>query len=247
MIARRLGPLAGALALVVAGCTSSGAPGASTAPSVAPPSAAGSPSAASPGPSPDHALVTAFLERLRDPAARYRVDQTLSVVVGQAASKATSHSDVSGDDRLTVSDSTIGGETTHTEFLQTDGEAYERRGEEEWRAVGPAQALPQPFAFLDASDMRYAGRRIAGGEFLESFSLVQPIPIGGAVAESLGVTGGMASVVLFDCFLLRDGSPVRVEVGLQLTQADGSAAGYSTIEQDYSEFGGDIVVEPPVG
>jgi hypothetical protein len=95
--------------------------------------------------------------------------------------------------------------------------------------------------------MRYAGRQIEGGEFLESFSLAQAIPIGGAVAESLGVAGGTASVVLFDCFLLRDGSPVRVEVGLQLSAADGSAAGYSTIDQDYSEFGGEIVVDPPVG
>jgi hypothetical protein len=244
MNARRLGPIAGALALIVAGCTSSAG---STAPSVAPSSAVGSTSSPSPVPSADPALVTAFLEHVRDPGARYRVDQTLEVVVGQASSKATSHSDVSGEDRLIVTDSTVGGETTHTESLQVDGEAYERRGDEDWRAVGPAEALPQPFPFLQASDMRYAGRQIEGGEFLESFSLGQAIPIGGGVAETLGVTGGTASVVLFDCFLLRDGSPVRVEVGLQLSAADGSAAGYSTIEQDYSEFGDEIVVEPPVG
>jgi hypothetical protein len=244
VIAARRGLAAGALVLLVAGCTSSAA---STVPTAAPPSAASSASAASPRPSPDQALITAFLKQLRDPAASYRVDQTVNVVVGESASTATSHSDVSGDDRLTVSDSTVGSETTHSEYLQADGEAYERRGEDDWRALGPAQALPEPFPFLDASDMRSAGRQIQGGEFLESFTLAQVIPIGGTVAESLGVPGGSASVVTFDCFLLGDGSPVRVEVGLELSKADGSAAGYSTIEQDYSEFGGDIVVEPPVG
>ncbi len=241
--------VAGALVLMVlAGCTSSGAsPVASTAPSAAPRAAPGSATATSSGPSSDLTLVTTFLERLRDPAASYRVDQTVNVVVGQAASEATSHSDVSGADRLTVSDSTVGGETTHSEYLVTNGEAYQRSGEEDWRAVGPAQALPPPFPFLEASYMRSAGRQLAGGEFLESFSLAQVIPIGGAVAESFGVTGGTASVVTFDCFLLGDGSPARIEVGLQLTKADGSTAGYSTIEQDYSEFGGDVVIEPPVG
>ncbi len=233
-----------AIALIVAGCTSSAA---STAPSPVAPSPAGSASGIAPSPSADPALVTTFLKRLRDPAARYRVDQTLDVVVGQASSTAKSHSDVSGDDRLVVSDSTVGGKTTHSEYLQADGEAYQRVGDEDWRSVGPAQAMAVPFSFLKASDLRSTGRQVQAGEFLEAFSLAQVIPIGEAVAESLGVTGGTANVVLFDCFLLGDGSPVRVQVGLQLSAADGSDAGYSTIEQDYSEFGGDIVVEPPVG
>ena len=52
---------------------------------------------------------------------------------------------------------------------------------------------------------------------------------------------------MFDCFLQPDGSPVRVVLEYQLSGADGSPAGYGSIEQEYSEFGGDIVVEPPVG
>lgn len=58
--------------------------------------------------------------------------------------------------------------------------------------------------------------------------------------------GGSASIVAFDAFLQTDGSPIRLEVGFQLTGADGSAAGHGTIAQDYADFGGEVVVDPPV-
>jgi hypothetical protein len=244
MSATRRWLTAWAIGLTVVGCSSSAA---SPAPSPVAPSPVASASGVAPSPSAAPALVTVFLERLRDPAARYRLDQTVDVVVGQATTSATSHSDVSGADRLVVTDRTVGGETTHSEYLQADGEAYQRLGEEDWRSVGQAQALAVPFSFLKASNLHSTGRQVQAGEFLEAFSLAQVIPIGEGVAESLGVAGGTANVVLFDCFLLGDGSPVRVQVGLQLSAADGSDAGYSTIEQDYSEFGGDIVVDPPIG
>ncbi len=60
------------------------------------------------------------------------------------------------------------------------------------------------------------------------------------------MTGGSASIIVFDAFLQPDGSPVGIQLGLQLTGADGSTAGYATIVQDYADFGGDVVVEPPV-
>lgn len=82
---------------------------------------------------------------------------------------------------------------------------------------------------------------------VEAFSLTAAIPIGKPVAESLGVMGGTASVVVFDCYLRDDGIPVRLENGLQLDAADGTTAGNGTIVQDYAEFGGEVVVEPPVG
>ncbi len=236
------------VSVVVAGCASGSSPSDIASPSVAASTAEPSTaSSASPSVDRSETLAAAFLERIRDPGARYRLDQTLTVVIGQASSEAISHSDVAGADRLIISENTVGGATTHSEYLQTAGVAFERTGDEDWRAVGPAQEPQVPFPFLSVSDMRYGGREIKGGAFLDAFSLAKDIPIGASVAESLGVMGGSASIVVFDCFVQPDGSPVRVEVGFQLDAADGSAAGYGTIMQDYAEFGGDIVVEPPIG
>lgn len=235
--------------LAAACATGASSPAPTVAPSVAPPSVAASPgSTGSPGPERTGAMAAAFLERIRDPNARYRLDQVLTVVVGQETSESTSHTDVAGADRLIVSDNSVrGGQSTHSEYLQTEGTAFERTGDQDWRAIGPAAEPEVPFPFLTADDMRYAGREITGGQFLDSFSLVESIPIGASVAESLGVMGGTASIVTFDCFVYTDGSPVRIEIGFQLSAADGSSAGYGSIVQDYAEFGGDVVVEPPVG
>ena len=235
------------LSAVVAGCASagSGSPGSggsSAAATVVPFFG----SASSPVPDPGAKLATTFLARIRDPAARFRLDQTLTVVIGQNSSKAVSHSDVAGADTMVVSDSTVGGKTTHSEYLQSGGTAFERSAGGDWRATGPASARGDPFPFLDATDMRYAGRVVKAGEFLESLSLGQAVQLGTPLAESLGVTGGSASIVVFDAFLQVDGSPVGIQLGLQLTGADGSTAGYGTIVQDYADFGGDVVVEPPV-
>jgi hypothetical protein len=245
------GRLAGSavLVLTLAACadgTASPAPSAApTGVSSAAPSAAGSASAA---PGRSAALAEAFLERIRDPEARYRLDQTLTVVVGQETSESRSHTDVDGADRWIVSDNSVrGGAATHSEYLQSDGLAFERFDDQDWRAIGPASAPEVPFPFLEANDLRYGGREISGGQFLDAFSLVESIPIGTAVAESLGVMGGSASVVTFDCFVYPDGSPVRIEISFLLSGSDGSSAGQGTIVQDYAEFGGDVVVEPPVG
>lgn len=247
MTARRgvvVAVLAGA---IVTGCASASAPSVSPAASpVTASSEPGSRGTGSPEPSVGAALATAFLERLRDPGARYRIDETLTVVVGQSSSKAISHSDVAGADMMVISDSTVGGTTKHSEYLQVSGTAFERSAGGDWRATGPADARQTPFPFIEATNMRYAGRQIKDAEFLESLSLAKAIPIGTAVAESLGVMGGSASIVQFDAFLQTDGTPIRVEVGFQLTGADGSAAGYGTIAQDFADFGGDVVVDPPV-
>ena len=149
---------------------------------------------------------------------------------------------------MIVSDNTVrGGATTHTEYLQTAGTAFERTSDQDWRAIGPAAEPEAPFPFLTVDDLRYTGQEITGGQFLDSFSITESIPIGASVAESLGVMGGTASVVTFDCSVYADGRPVRIEIGFQLSAADGSPAGFGSIVQDYAEFGGDVVVEPPVG
>jgi hypothetical protein len=234
-------------AVIFTGCASASAPSVNPAPSPVTPSLApGVGGAGSPGPSVGADLARSFLERVRDPDARYRVDETLTVVIGQATSKAVSHSDVDGADMMVISDSTVGGTTKHSEYLQVGGAAFDRSAGGDWHATGPADARQTPFPFIEAANMQYAGRQIKDGEFLESLSLAKAIPIGTPVAESLGVTGGSASIVLFHAFLQADGSPVRVEVGFQLTGADGSAAGYGTIAQDYADFGGDVVVKPSV-
>lgn len=233
---------------VVAGCAS--APSSSVSPAasaVAPSADAGQPGSGSPEPGTGATLATAFLERIRDPGARYRLDETLTLVVGQNSSKAVSHSDVAGADMIVISDKTVGGTTTHSEYLESGGTVFERNGGDDWHATGPVDAKDVPFPFLKASDMRYAGRQIRDAEFLESYSLAQAIPIGASIAESLGVKGGSASIVVFDAFLQTDGSPIRIEVAFQITAADGSAAGNGTIAQDYADFGGEVVVEPPVG
>ena len=239
------------LVSVVAAACSAGAtsPAPAVSASAASPSVASSPgSTGSPGPDRTTALAAAFLEQIRDPKARYRLDQTLTVTVGQQSSESKSHSDVAGADRLIVSDNTVrGGATTHSEYLQTAGTAFERTGDQDWRAIGPAAEPETPFPFLTTDDLRYQGREITGGQFLDAFSLHDSIPIGASVAESLGVTGGTASVVTFDCSVYPDGRPVRIEIGFQLSAADGSSAGFGSIVQDYAEFGGDVVVEPPVG
>jgi hypothetical protein len=238
------------LSLVVAACSAGATSPAPTVPaSAAPPSAAPSPgSTGSPGPDRTTALAASFLEHIRDPLARYRLDQALTIVVGEETSESKSHSDVAGPDRLIVSDDSVrGGATTHSEYLQTAGAAFQRTGDQDWRAIGPATEPEVPFPFLTADDLRYQGREITGGQFLDSFSLVDSIPIGTSVAESLGVTGGTASIVTFDCSVYPDGRPVRIEIGFQLSAADGSSAGYGAITQDYAEFGGNVTVEPPVG
>lgn len=237
----------GALAsLVVAACTA--APAGTVAPSVAPPPTPGPVAGSSGSPVPDHAerLAAAFLGHVQDPKARYRMDQTLTVVIGQSTSTAVSHSDVAGLDLKVVSDNTDGGTTTHVEYLQSGGSAYSRTGDEDWRAVGPAAAQPGLFPFMKGSDLRYAGHRINGGAFTNSFSLAQEIPIGTSVAEAFGVMGGTATVIAFDCFVQSDGVPLSVQMGFRLDSADGSAAGQGTIVQDYAEFGGDIVIDPPI-
>jgi hypothetical protein len=236
--------------MVVAACSAGATPPAPTVDvSAAPPSAVASPErSGSAGPDRIAALAAAFLDHIRDPTARYRLDQTLTVVVGEESSESKSHSDVAGADRLIVSDNTVrGGSTTHSEYLQTAGTAFERTGDQDWRAIGPATEPEVPFPFLTVADLRYQGRGITGGQFLDSFSLDDSIPIGSSVAESLGVTGGTASIVTFDCSVYPDGRPVRIEIGFQLSAADGSSAGYGAITQDYAEFGGDVTVAPPVG
>ena len=251
MIARRPPVLVLLLTTLVGGCSAGAGPSVSPAPSATP--------AGTSAPSPDVAssptadtgrgvtLSTAFLDLIRDPNARYRLDQTYVIVVGQGSTRSVSHTDVAGPDVMTITDLTSGETTTHTEYLQADGGAYEREGEEDWRELDAPGVRPPPFPFLKPEHLLYGGRQISGGEFLESLRLADAIPVGGAVAESLGVAGGTASVVVFDCFLQPDGSPVRVVLEYQLSGADGSPAGYGSIEQEYSEFGGDIVVEPPVG
>ncbi len=238
-------------ASMIAAACSAGAtsPAPNVSASAAPPSVAASPeSSGSSGPDRTTALAAAFLDQIRDPKARYRLDQTLTVVVGEESSESKSHSDVAGPDRLIVSDDTVrGGATTHSEYLQTAGAAFQRTGDQDWRAVGPATEPEVPFPFLTVEDLRYQGRGITGGQFLDSFSLDDSIPIGSSVAESLGVTGGTASIVTFDCSVYPDGRPVRIEIGFQLSAADGSSAGYGAITQDYAEFGGDVTVAPPVG
>lgn len=247
MTARR-GVLVAVLAgAIVTGCASASAP--SVSPAASPVTATSEPGpggTGSPEPSVGADLATSFLERVRDPDARYRVDETLTVVIGQATSTAVSHSDVDGADMMVISDTTVGGTKKHSEYLQVGGAAFDRSAGGDWRATGPADPRQTPFPFIEAADMQYAGRQIKDGEFLESLSLAKAIPIGTPVAESLGLTGGSASIVVFDAFLQADGSPIRVEVGFQLTGADGSAAGYGTIAQEYADFGGDVVIEPPV-
>ena len=241
------GPFA---SLVIAACAA--APAGIVAPSVAPPSVALPtvvPVAGSSGsPVPDHGarLASAFLDHVQDPAARYRMDQTLTVVVGQSTSSSVSHSDVAGLDLMVVSDNTANGTTTHQEYLQAAGEAYSRTGDEDWRAVGPALAQPGLYPFIKGTDLRYAGHQINGGAFTDSLSLAAAIPIGKSVAETFGVMGGTATVIAFDCFVQADGIPFSVEMGFRLDGADGSAAGYGTIVQEYTEFGGDIVIDPPI-
>ena len=248
MIYRRAAAAAGVMTVaLVAACGSASAPTASGSPSVAPSTAAPVVGGAtSPDPGRGVSLAGTFLERVNDPAARYRLDQTLTVTIGSNSSKAVSHTDADGAAMKIVSDSTVGGTTTHLEQFQADGAAYERRGSEDWRAVEPTEGQGALYPFLKVDHIRYAGRKIKAGEFLDALSLAKTITLGTAVAESLGVMGGSASIVVLDCYLHGDGSPVRIEVGFQIDAADGSTAGYGTIVQDFAEFGGDIVVEPPV-
>ena len=232
---------------LVAACASASAPTAGPPASAAPPSAGPVVGGAtSPDPGRSASLAGTFLELVNDPAARYRLDQTLTVMVGTSSSKAVSHTDAAGAAIKFVSDSTVGGETTHLEYFQADGSAYERRGTEEWRAVEPTNQQGALYPFLEVDDIKYAGRRIKAGEFLDTLTLAKTIPLGTSVAESLGVMGGSANITVLDCYVHGDGSPVRIEVGFQVDAADGSTAGYGTIVQDFAEFGGDIVVEPPV-
>ena len=46
------------------------------------------------GHGPGETLSTAFLDLIRDPNARYRLDQTYVIVVGQGSTMSVSHTDV---------------------------------------------------------------------------------------------------------------------------------------------------------
>ena len=241
-VARRLRARA-----VVVGCTSSaGVNGTQRGRAVAPPVRR---SSVAPSPSADPALVTAFLERLRDPAARYRVDQTLDVVVGQASSTASVALGRVGrrpadrlrqhrrrqDDPLGVPPGGRGG-------VRARG----RRGLARGRA-GPGDGR----AVLVPEGERPALRRSPGPRPASSSRRCrsqQAIPIGGAVAESLGVTGGTANVVAVR-LLPASATAARSASRSGSSSPAPTAAPPATapIEQDYTEFGGDIVVEPPVG
>ncbi len=163
MTARR-GTVIVPLSATLAGCASAGSgrsgPGGSSAAATPVPFFGRS---GSPEPDPGAHLATAFLERIRDPAARFQLDQTLTIVIGQNSSRAVSHSDVAGADTMVVSDSTVAGKTTHSEHLQSGGTAFERSAGGDWRATGPASARGDPFPFLDATDMRCAGRVVKAG------------------------------------------------------------------------------------
>lgn len=249
MRARRAPMIGVLLSAVVAGCASSPPSSTGPAPSVTTPTTEpGSGSSGSPDPGRGETLAAAFLGRIQDPSARYRFDETYTLVIGEGSPVvATSHTDVAGADLMIITDRTADGATTHGEYLQVGGAAFERSGDEDWRAVDLPGERQAPFVFLETTNIRYGGLEIKGGALLESLSLAEAIPIGGALADSIGVMGGSSSIVIFDCFLQGDGSPVLIEVGIQINGADGNAAGYSTIVQEYTEFGGDVVVAPPIG
>lgn len=239
----------GILLAVLLACSAQASllPSSSPTPAVASPSPAPS-VGGSPTPDPGLARITRFLDRIRDADVAYRVAQTYELRLGDQRSTTTTHTDVSGADTYSTSDTTSGDETLHEEIATVGGRIYELGSDGEWTIAGQQDTSNLPFQFLDAGNLSDHGRGLHGGQLLSHLGLIDPVPLSSAVAEDLGVSGGSAQIVGFDVFAASDGRPVFIELTFSVMSSAGDTVGIGTIEQTYTDFDAEIVVTaPPIG
>ena len=198
-------------------------------------------------------LTARFLEAIESPDVRFRATQTTSITIGEVLVTQVITNEVVGQDaHITVSVSREGAETETSEVALIDGASYARQGSGPWQPSTVAAdwaGVGRVFSFIDGETMQAMGRELHGGLFVDRLALKEPVPIDQAVRDTFAMGAGEGTLQVFDLWVQPDGTPASLEAAMSFevrSAEDAQATSVSSIIiQEFSDFGGDVVLDLP--